>query len=117
MKDIDTKKEVKKENPQLLLGKILANLRNSNTILYATLSEVCDINIVNNKVYLHFNSPGYIEECEKTDNLQQLNTILFDINPLLTIQFKLHEQDNESINSLDILKKEFDDLLIIQNNL
>lgn len=98
-----------------MLGKILATLRKSNAILYATVSQVIDIKLNNNNIILIFDASTLKEECEKHENMQQLNSIVKNLDAQYNIQCQLQIKSKNEINVIQLLKDEFDDLLIIQN--
>ena len=106
---------LKQLNSKKILGKILATLRKTNAILYATVSQVSDIKLVDNVVTLVFTGKTSKEECEKSESITLLNNLVKSIHECLVVKCELIEEVKDNTNILKLLQDEFEDLLIVQS--
>lgn len=102
-------------SPKKILGKMLATLRKTNPVLYATISQVSDILLKNNCIVLVFNALTFKEECEKRENIDELNKIVKDMKLPYSVVCESKIVKTEEVDILQLLKDEFEDLLVIQN--
>ena len=99
------------------IGEFIFNLRKSNhDRLFGIVTNFCDIKIEDKFLKIVCKDPATFNEIEKIENKQILESVLVDIGLNFELNIEYTEKERKNINIVDILKKEFKNILKIKEN-
>lgn len=117
-KEIDVKFEntsstIKKD----IIGEFIFNLRLLNKErLFGIITRFCDIKHHDDVINITCRDVASHNEINKAENIEILNTIVKQIQNNLSFKIKYIEKETNNSNVVDILKKEFKNILKIKEN-